>query len=77
MGIIHRETPWRQLSDLFAVACDSLGLPRPPGPELPSVDYLSTEKRLLESKLPSKPSTLEATFPRPQIDTRPLRQLLR
>lgn len=29
LSIIHRETPWRQLGDLFAICCDAFGLPRP------------------------------------------------
>ena len=26
LKIVHRETPWRQLSDLFAIVCDSLNV---------------------------------------------------
>ncbi|MCA9132433.1 MAG: hypothetical protein KDA45_04740 [Planctomycetales bacterium] len=51
LSIVHRETPWRQLSDLFAIACDSLGLPRPTESELPCPNCQLGSRRLLASTL--------------------------
>lgn len=57
LSIVHRETPWRQLSDLFAICCDSLGLPRPTTAEQqPSVRCDGSLRRLLASQLEVKPS---------------------
>ncbi len=56
LSIVHRETPWRQLSDLFASACDSLGLPRPQPAELPTAKCNGQQRRLLQSHLESKRS---------------------
>ncbi|MBX3420587.1 MAG: hypothetical protein KF752_03420 [Pirellulaceae bacterium] len=50
MKIVQEETPWRQLSDLFAILCDSLGLPRPSADELPSCG--SNQRQLLASEKP-------------------------
>ncbi len=59
LSIIHRETPWRQLSDLFAISCDSLGLPRPPrGTDMPSVKCAGAARPLLVSQLESKAGSL-------------------
>lgn len=55
LGIVQRETPWRQLSDLFAIACDSVGLPRPSASELPSSRYEGVPRQLLPSNLEIKP----------------------
>ncbi|MCA9181247.1 MAG: hypothetical protein KDA51_07330 [Planctomycetales bacterium] len=58
LSIVHRETPWRQLSDLFAICCDSLGVPRPTAADaFPSVRCDSALRRLLASQLEMKPST--------------------
>ncbi|MEZ6138812.1 MAG: hypothetical protein R3C53_28330 [Pirellulaceae bacterium] len=57
LNIVHRETPWRQLSDLFAIVCDSIGLPRPPHDALPSSRCGGELRRLLSSSLESKPKT--------------------
>ncbi len=58
LSIVHRETPWRQLSDLFAICCDSLGLPRPTTAEqYPSVRCDASPRRLLASQLEVKPSS--------------------
>lgn len=51
--IVQEETPWRQLSDLFAMLCDSLSLPRPSEAELPSCG--SALKRLLLSRTACQP----------------------
>ncbi|GAB5406669.1 MAG: hypothetical protein Aurels2KO_49000 [Aureliella sp.] len=57
MGTVHRETPWRQLSELFHVMCDSLGLPRPAPSQCPQLEYFGTSRHLLTSDsqpLPTK-----------------------
>lgn len=56
LKIVHRETPWRQLSDLFALACDSIGLPRPTEKELPSAKCVDQTRQLLPSGLAVKPT---------------------
>ncbi|MFN3192770.1 MAG: hypothetical protein ACE361_19820 [Aureliella sp.] len=53
-GIVQRETPWRQLSDLFAVLCDSLGVPRPSKKELPQERCEGKLRPLLPSSLEVK-----------------------
>ncbi len=65
LKIIHEETPWRQLSDLFAVQCDGLGLPRPTKSELPTCG--SSGRQLLESdreiKLANSPTVFSVWKP--------------
>ncbi len=56
LRIVHRETPWRQLSDLFAITCDSLGLPRPGEDELPSSKCDGTLRQLSVSNTEVKPT---------------------
>jgi hypothetical protein len=48
LKIVNEETPWKQLSDLFAILCDSVGLPRPTEELLPSCG--SAPRRLLPSR---------------------------
>ncbi len=36
LSIVQRETPWRQLGDLFAIVCDAIGLPRPRPEQMPT-----------------------------------------
>lgn len=55
LKIVHRETPWRQLSDLFAIVCDSLNVPRPTVDELPSSNCAGELRQLLNCNLPQKP----------------------
>lgn len=55
LKIVHRETPWRQLSDLFAIVCDSLNVPRPSGNQLPRSNCTGELRPLLECNLPEKP----------------------
>lgn len=63
LSIVQRETPWRQLSDLFAIACDSLGLPRPQSAtEMPSIVYAGSSRRLVISSLETKRSPLPPAF---------------
>ncbi|HAC90579.1 MAG TPA: hypothetical protein DCF63_08080 [Planctomycetaceae bacterium] len=52
LHVIQGEVPWRQLSDLFAMLCDCLGLPRPAQEELPSCGTQS--RQLLSSLSPSR-----------------------
>ena len=54
LKIVHRETPWRQLSDLFAIVCDSLGVPRPSTEQLPKSNCGGEVRALLPCSLPVK-----------------------
>ncbi len=54
LSIVQRETPWRQLGDLFAVTCDSLGLPRPIADELPLSKCHGQARKLANSQLDVK-----------------------
>lgn len=55
LSIVQRETPWRQLSDLFVICCDSLGLPRPATTtHYPEVECNSTLRHLAPSTLDVK-----------------------
>lgn len=60
LGTVHRETPWRQLSELFAVSCDSLGLERPEAKQMPELEYFGKTRKLLASdshaELPEEPT---------------------
>jgi hypothetical protein len=56
LSIIQEETPWRQLSNLFAILCDSLGLPRAHGANLPRCGTQS--KAILDSQV-----TVQTTRP--------------
>lgn len=56
--IIQEETPWRQLSDLFAILCDCLGLPRPTDLELPSCG-ISHPRKLFTSQTVCRPNESE------------------
>jgi len=55
LKIVHRETPWRQLSDLFALVCDGLGVPRPAAEQLPRSACAGEQRQLLSCSLPVKP----------------------
>ncbi len=50
--MVHRETPWRQLSDLFALVCDCVGIPRPIESQLPGSLVGNEKRKLLPSGLP-------------------------
>jgi hypothetical protein len=63
--IIHEETPWRQLGDLFAVLCDCLGIPRPPDAELPRCG--SDLRQLPVSRLPGKTVAVAAGATQPVL----------
>ena len=59
LKIVHRETPWRQLSDLFAIVCDSLSVPRPPVDQLPRSNCADESRPLLVCNLPEKSGTIK------------------
>jgi hypothetical protein len=75
LSIIHRETPWRQLSDLFAICCDAVGLPRPQtAAEMPHVQCSGQSRSLLlsqmETKLgPAPPAVTEWQLPEQTLHT--------
>src|SRR5690606_4729852 len=55
LAIVQRETAWRQLSDLFVICYDSLGLPRPTTPaDYPTLECGATSRRLMPSTLSVK-----------------------
>jgi hypothetical protein len=54
LSIVQRETPWRQLGDLFAITCDSIGLPRPAAADLPESQCAGQPRKLAQSGLPVK-----------------------
>lgn len=60
LKIVHRETPWRQLSDLFATVCDSLGMQRPSVERLPSCSCDGLQRKLFASSLPVKTATVDS-----------------
>jgi hypothetical protein len=47
--VVQRETPWRQMSDLFAILCDGIGLLRPADSDLPTATSPDGPRRLLPS----------------------------
>lgn len=55
LKIVHQETPWRQLSDLFALVCDGLGVARPPDSQLPYASCGNERRQLLASTLSQSP----------------------
>lgn len=57
LSIVQRETPWRQLGDLFAITCDSLGLPRPAEAGLPYSKCNGQKRKLANSQLDVKPTS--------------------
>ncbi|QDV22586.1 hypothetical protein [Aureliella helgolandensis] len=62
LSIVQRETPWRQLSDLFACVCDGVGIPRPTEMQLPLIRCATGTRRLLPSTLDTKRSSSEAAL---------------
>jgi hypothetical protein len=49
--IAEQEAAWQQLSDLFAISCDALGIPRPAADEYPTLTIGPIKKELMESSL--------------------------
>ncbi len=76
LRIVQEETPWKQLSDLFAILCDTLGVPRPDQSQLPSCG--TPAKNLLHSRMEPQPAGLDSPFSlwrlRNAVDTDELRQ---
>lgn len=76
LKIVHRETPWRQLSDLFALMCDSLGVQRPNADELPTADCGSQSRKLLPSRIAfARDAITVRSIPRCDISPESLQQL--
>lgn len=75
LKIVQEETPWKQFSDLFAILCDSLGLPRPDESQLPSCG--TPAKKLLTSRMTLQTGYQDSPFSlwklRNDADTRELR----
>ncbi len=75
LRIVRSETPWRQLSDLFAIICDCLGLPRPLASELPSAKCEGGSRRLLPSNLDVKLNARASAVKRWQLPRESLSEL--
>lgn len=76
LSIVQRETPWRQLSDLFSITCDSLGVPRPTTNELPKIPVGNASRHLLACNLPVKFTSNRPAVHQWRLDAEQLRQLL-
>lgn len=57
--IVESEAALSQLSELFAVTCDSLGIPRPPANLLPPIDLAGVSRNLSPSQLAVKTSDVK------------------
>ncbi len=75
LQIVHRETPWRQLSDLFAILCDSLGLPRPSDSELPTSIGEQVPRHLLPSNVEPRVNISQVAISVWETNDETLRQL--
>jgi hypothetical protein len=75
LQIVHRETPWRQLSDLFAILCDALGIARPDDADLPTSICDSEPRRLLASGIQPRACGLDAALQVWEPDEDTLQQL--
>ena len=49
------QAAWKQISDLFALSCDVLGLERPPAEQLPLLGVAGKDQRLLQSNIDPLP----------------------
>jgi hypothetical protein len=58
--LVEREAAWSQLGELFAVTCDSIGIPRPEPQEMPGVSLGGQQRALTASQLPLKLPSSEA-----------------
>jgi len=56
--IAEQEAAWQQLSDLFALSCDAFGIPRPASNAYPDLARGQSNKKLLESLLPTRQDNL-------------------
>ena len=68
--IVESEAALTQLSELFAVTCDSLGLPRPPKDKLPSITLAGQPRYLSASQLAVKPPAAVCALPTWQLAPR-------
>ncbi len=75
LKIVHRETPWRQLSDLFAILCDSIGVARPDANLLPYSKCEGTQRQLLPSGLDIKAAAGDYSLYRWEMNSAFLTQL--
>jgi hypothetical protein len=60
--IVEGETALTQLSELFAVTCDSLGVPRPPTDRLPRITLAGEQRDLAPSQLAIKTPATKCTL---------------
>ncbi len=65
--IVESETALSQLGELFAVTCDSLGLPRPGVHEMPRIKLAGIERQLNSSQLAFKSPTANQSLPSWQL----------
>ncbi len=75
LKIVHRETPWRQLSDLFAILCDSIGVARPDDDLLPYSKCEGEQRQLLPSGLDIKAAAGDHSLYRWEMNSAFLTQL--
>lgn len=65
--LVERETAFSQLSELFAIMCDALGLARPNASSLPRVNVGGSMRELKPSQLAIKAPTIEACLAQWQL----------
>ena len=75
LKIVHRETPWRQLSDLFAILCDAIGIPRAVDADLPTSKCDGEPRKLLPCSLKAIPLRENAAVNRWMFDEKLLSEL--
>lgn len=75
LKIVHRETPWRQLSDLFAILCDSIGVARPDDSLLPHSKCEGARRQLLPSGLDVKAAAGDCSLYRWEMNSAAFTQL--
>ena len=75
LSIVHRETPWRQLSDLFAIVGDAIGLPRPAENQLPNSKCNGQVRKLQKSNLEPKRGGHDPAVQVWQLDSQLLTEL--
>lgn len=59
-SVAEAEAAWQQVSDLYAITCDALGLPRPAAEAMPRLRLGRSHKPLLPSLLPVQPTSPSA-----------------
>lgn len=65
--LVERETAFSQLSELFAIMCDALGLARPDARSIPRVNVGGSMRELKPSQLAIKAPTIEACLAQWQL----------